>query len=178
VAQAVARVTLPIASFPANSPSPRLNTWRCVPPLRRNRNPRKIRDVVNLSLDTNVRYPAASARLDCSLGNRLARRPDCRSFVSRAALLLLLLAVPTLSTLAKNSWYLPQTDTGHYLTGAVKMKASCSPVVIDREPLRLIGRVIPPRPQFRMRREERLVPPRTLISLTICLQHRSPPSFT
>jgi hypothetical protein len=99
----------------------------------------------------------------------------CLRFLNRAALLLLVLAVPALSTLAKTSWYLPQTNTGHYLTGAIKMKVSCSPVVMDRAPLRASLEPIPPQPRVETRREERIVPLRVRLSLTICLQHRSPP---
>jgi len=99
-------------------------------------------------------------------------------FLHRAALLLLLVAVPILSTLAKNSWYLPQADTGHYLTGAIKMKVSGPPAIVHREPLRPVATLEIPKPRIEVVREVEVAPPVQFISLTICLQYRSPPALT
>lgn len=46
--------------------------------------------------------------------------------LKRAVPLLLLFAVTGLSTIAKINWYLPQSDPGHYLTTATKMKVADS----------------------------------------------------
>jgi hypothetical protein len=98
-------------------------------------------------------------------------------FINRAAVLLLLLAVPALSTVAKKSWYLPQADTGHYLTGAVKMRVAHPPTLLARRPLRLIAKVVSPRPQVRRHQEPELAPETPSISVTVSLQHRSPPAL-
>ena len=47
----------------------------------------------------------------------------------RVLALLLLISVPGLSTLAKINWYLPQSNPGHYLTTATKMKVAHAPTV-------------------------------------------------
>jgi hypothetical protein len=55
------------------------------------------------------------------------------TFSTRIVVLLLLLAVPTLSTLARNSWYLSLSDPGHYLLTASKMKVAHPPVLSGEE---------------------------------------------
>jgi hypothetical protein len=107
--------------------------------------------------------------------NRSVKAQRFGACLHRTVVLLLLLAIPGLSTLAKNSWYLPQSDTGHYLTGAIKLKVAHSPILLDREPLRLIAKVAPPPPRVRTRQQAQPTPALTCISLTISLQHRSPP---
>lgn len=59
-----------------------------------------------------------------------------------AVALLLLFAVPGLSTIAKINWYLPQSDPGHYLTTATKMK------VADSHSVFKIGTLQPARKLF------------------------------
>jgi hypothetical protein len=98
-------------------------------------------------------------------------------FMNRAAVLLLLLAVPALSTLAKNSWYLPRANTGHYLIDAVKMRVAHPPTLLARRPLRLTAKVVSPRPQVRRHQEPELAPESPSISVTVSLQHRSPPAL-
>jgi hypothetical protein len=98
-------------------------------------------------------------------------------FLRRVAVVLLLLTVPALSTLAKNSWYLPQADTGHYLTGAVKMRVAHSPELLDSRPLRLIADVISPQPQIRKHQEPEFAPEIPSVGVTVALQHRSPPTL-
>ena len=98
-------------------------------------------------------------------------------FMNRAAVLLLLLAVPALSSLAKNSWYLPEADTGHYLICAVKMSVAHPPRLLARRPLQLIAKVICPRPQVRRHQEPELAPESPSISVIVSLQHRSPPAL-
>ena len=96
----------------------------------------------------------------------------------RAVILLLLLAIPTLSTLAKTRWYLPQADAGHYLTGAVKMKVAHSPIVFEGLPPQTDVRIAPPQqPAIRVTRPIEPAPEIPSISVRVSLQHRSPPFF-
>jgi hypothetical protein len=97
-------------------------------------------------------------------------------WLNRSAVLLLLLAVPALSTLAKNSWYLPQTDTGHYLTGAIKMKIVHSRLLAHRKPLLPVTKVVPP-PQPEWPEVRRAQPELSVqsIGITVSLRYRSPP---
>jgi hypothetical protein len=101
-----------------------------------------------------------------------------RRFAStRILVFLLLLAVPTLSTLAKDSAYLPQSNNAHFINIAAKMKVMDAPAVVG-EPqavLPLIALVIP-EPKIPVKRQDQLeVPPVPKVSLKVCLQHRSPP---
>jgi hypothetical protein len=124
------------------------------------------RNPFNQSVVINVTFMIDSAQRQC--------RPY---LLKRVAVLFLLLTVPSLSTLAKNSWYLPQADAGHYLTGAVKMRVAHSPELLDTCPLRLINKVISPQPQIRRHQEPELAPEIPSISVTVALQHRSPPAL-
>ena len=96
--------------------------------------------------------------------------------VNQAALLLLLFAVPALSTLAKTSWYLPQTDTGHCLNSAIKMELAYSQFVFNGALLQPIVRVAPPLPEVRRTsRQAQPEPPVLSIALTVSPQRRPPP---
>jgi len=97
--------------------------------------------------------------------------------VTRAIVLLLLCAVPVLSTLAKDSIYLPQSNTAHFINIAAKMKVvdAGAPIIAPQlaEPC---ARLMVSRPAIRITRQDQLeVPAVAKVSLTICLQHRSPP---
>ena len=99
-----------------------------------------------------------------------------RSALKRTALVLLLLAVPILSTLAKDSWYLPQGNTAHYLNPAIKMKVSHAPLLVRWEPPMPTANFFPPpAPTVRVTREVEN-PPVPDIGITLSLQHRSPPT--
>jgi hypothetical protein len=104
-----------------------------------------------------------------------------RSMIGRRGYLkvcvgLLLLAIIGFSTLAKNSQYRSQSDPTHFLNISSKMKVSPAPVVIDRTPLQAVARFIPPRPEFCFSHvSEELVPELSSLSITLTLQHRSPP---
>jgi len=91
------------------------------------------------------------------------------------AIVLLLLAIPTLSTLAKKSWYLPQTDTGHYLNGAIKMKVSHAPFLADREPPLPVSQLVPPQQQTATIGRAQPKPSVPSICVTAVPQHRPPP---
>jgi hypothetical protein len=77
------------------------------------------------------------------------RRAACCRQWRRAVLLLLLFAVPGLSTLAKNSWYLPQSNLGYYLSPATKIEVVRPVVVFDRALLLAIVEAILPEPENR-----------------------------
>jgi hypothetical protein len=104
-----------------------------------------------------------------------ARSERVLCMVERVAIVLLLLAIPALSTLAKTSWYLPQADTGHYLNGAIKMKVSHAPVLADREPLLSIAQLIPPPVQITTIRRAQPKPSLPSIEITAVPQYRPPP---
>jgi hypothetical protein len=93
-------------------------------------------------------------------------------------LALLLLAVPTLATLAKNSWYLPQSNPGHYLNIASKMNVPHCSILLRQAPLRAIAKLLPaPQVIWRPREADR-EPPKPSIGLAVSLRHRSPPSLS
>lgn len=95
--------------------------------------------------------------------------------VRGALLALLLLAVPTLATLAKNSWYLPQSNPGHYLNIASKMWVPHCPIVLEKTPLRASAKFVPMLEVIRSARERDSEPPRPSVGVTVSQQHRSPP---
>ncbi len=103
-----------------------------------------------------------------------------RGWRGRIVLLLLVFAVPTLSVLAKTSWYLPHSDTGHYLTGAIKMKTAHSPAVLGAGELPVHPTLqAPPQPVVRISHrppEPEPAPPFT--DLTVSIHRRPPPSST
>jgi hypothetical protein len=95
--------------------------------------------------------------------------------VRGALLVLLLFAVPALATLAKNSWYLPQSNPGHYLNIASKMQVPHCPVILEKAPLRAIVKFVPTPEVTRSTLERDSKPPIPSISVTLSLQYRSPP---
>jgi hypothetical protein len=99
-------------------------------------------------------------------------------FVKGALLALLLFAVPTLSTLAKTSWYLPQSNPGHYLNIASKMQVRHCAVILEKAPLHTTAKLPIPQPVTRSAREDDSVPPKPAIGVIVSLQHRSPPSLS
>ena len=105
----------------------------------------------------------------------LSERLPC--LLKRVAIVLLLLAIPTLSTLAKTSWYLPQTDTAHYLNGAIKMKVAHAPLLAEREPLPCVAQLIPPPVQISRIRQAQPKPSVPSIDITAVPQYRPPPSL-
>jgi hypothetical protein len=96
---------------------------------------------------------------------------------TRIVVLLLILAVPVLSTLAKDSAYLPQSNTAHFINIAAKMKVADAPLPVTKpqvaEPLVAL---VPLEPEVATTRQDELeLPPVPKVSLKVCLQHRSPP---
>src|SRR5580704_8943352 len=61
------------------------------------------------------------------------------------SIVLMLFAVAGLSTLAKNSQYFPKSNPTHYVNIAAKMKPAPSRVVVQRERLSPVAKVLPPK---------------------------------
>jgi len=118
-----------------------------------------------------------SERQEKAINSSLHLRRCLAPFVRGALFALLLLAVPTLTTLAKNSWYLPQSNPVHYLNIASKMRVPQVSVVLNKAPLRPIAMLIPAPEIIRSTHEPDLEPPKPSIGVTVTLQHRSPPSL-
>jgi hypothetical protein len=94
------------------------------------------------------------------------------------SIILLLCAVAGLSTLAKNSQYFPKSNPTHYVNIATKMKAAPSRVVVQRERLSPVAKVLPPKSEvlnrYAAKKEASL--PLPSVGVTVSVQHRSPPS--
>jgi hypothetical protein len=117
-------------------------------------------------------------RQEKAINSSLHLRRCLGPFVKGALLALLLFAVPTFATLAKNSWYLPQSNPVHYLNIASKMQVPHVPVVLEKAPLQPIAMLIPAPEVIRVACESDPEPPRPSIGVTVSLQHRSPPSLS
>lgn len=125
-------------------------------------------------------FPAQGTRPVRPAPGRSETAAQWPCIIKRTAVVLLLLAVPLLSTLAKDSWYLPQANTAHYLNGAIKMKVSHAKLLVRWEPpMPTMKLVPPPMPREVLARigAERLDPLVPDIGVTLSLQHRSPPSY-
>jgi hypothetical protein len=99
-----------------------------------------------------------------------------KTSIQIATVVLLLIAVTGLSTVAKNSPYFPKSDPAHYINISSKMKGAPAPVLLERAPLCVIAKVIPPQP-FTPRNHgvEEMSLPSPSIGITVSIQHRSPP---
>lgn len=95
--------------------------------------------------------------------------------VKGALLALLLFAVPTLATLAKDSWYLPQSNPGHYLNNESKTQVRHCLIILERTPLQATAKLEPPQPLAQRIPEADSVLPKPSIAVTVSVQHRSPP---
>ncbi len=99
-----------------------------------------------------------------------------RTSLQTATIVLLLFAVPGLSTLAKNSQYFSRSNQAHYINIASKMTESHLSAVINRTPLLPVARFIPPQPETRTTHVVRAeIPALPSVGVTVSLQHRSPP---
>jgi hypothetical protein len=100
-----------------------------------------------------------------------------RIFVRIALVLLLLVAVASLSTLAKDGQYFPRTNPVRHVSLSTAMNVAHPPVVIAGDRLQSVARVAPPPPAVRVTRLEQFeTAPVQRISVTVSMQHRSPPS--
>ena len=106
------------------------------------------------------------------------RAPRARLGYARLAVLLLLVAIAGFVTLAKNSQYYSNSNPAHFLNISSKMKVGAAPVVLDREPLTLVERLIAPVREVKAYPIVELeVPEVPSLAVTLTLQHRSPPSL-
>ena len=100
-----------------------------------------------------------------------------RFALTRIVVLFLLCAVPVLSTIAKASVYLPQSNTTHFVNIAAKMKiAEVAVGLVEPQVVEPLVAIVLPQPEIRVTRQDQLeAPPVARVSLIVCLQHRSPP---
>jgi len=116
---------------------------------------------------------ALQVRTILSMESKLLKRS-----LLNASIVLLLFAVAGLSTLAKNSQYFPKSNPTHYVNIAAKMKAAPSRVVVQRDRLSPVAKVVPPKPEipnkYAVKEEADL--PFPSVGVTVSIQHRSPPS--
>jgi hypothetical protein len=117
-----------------------------------------------MDCDTSTTHPRRAAR---------SFRPLCK----RVFVLVLLLSVPVLATLARNNWYLPQSNPGHYLTVASKTKVVSCFVAFDGALTPHVAVIFPPQTQAPriLRREAQPAVPS--ISLPVSLRRRPPPAL-
>jgi len=96
---------------------------------------------------------------------------------ARIIALVLVLAIPILSTMARRGWYLSPSDHGHYLIDASKVKVALGPILHAPLPLRAAVHSAPWQPRMRVERyvEPTSTLPQYLLGVIISLQHRSPP---
>lgn len=91
-------------------------------------------------------------------------------------ILLLLIAVMALSTLAKEGQYYPRTNPAGRAALSTKMNVAHAPIAISHDDLQPVSRVSPPPPAARVTRLEQFeTAPVQKISVTVSMQHRSPP---
>lgn len=96
--------------------------------------------------------------------------------LSKASILLLLVALAGLSVLAKHSDYLPKSNPTHYTSQAAKMNLAHLPADFAPAPVHRVDGLMPPKPErpgLPLIASEKLELPQ--IGLTVSLQHRSPP---
>jgi len=107
----------------------------------------------------------------------LVNRDFSPSLFARAALILLLLAaVPALSTLAKDGQYFPRTNPVRQVSLSIKMNVAHAPVVIASDRLETVAKAVPPPPTVRVDRLEQFeIAPISTIGISLSMQHRYPP---
>lgn len=91
-------------------------------------------------------------------------------------ILLLLVSVVGLSTLAKDGQYFASTNPVRHASLSTKMRVTHAPIAISGDQLEPVARVAPPLPAARVTRLEQFeTTPIQRISITVSMQHRSPP---
>jgi hypothetical protein len=96
----------------------------------------------------------------------------------RTAAFVLFFAVAGLSTLARHSQYLPQSDPLCHFSKITKMEVVEQPAHFNKAPFHPIARVVLHEPQFSavpLEESEQLT--LRLIGCTVSFQDRAPPSF-
>jgi hypothetical protein len=109
-------------------------------------------------------------------GSKRAPRKLSRRLLARVAALLMIVGVVGLSTVAKNTGYLPNSNPAHYISAASKMSPVHSPDFLDRLTLHPISKLIPQKPPSREthRNDPELPPINQIVPISI-YQHRPPP---
>jgi hypothetical protein len=92
-------------------------------------------------------------------------------YLKRRLLILPPLTVPTLSTLAKDSWYLPTSNPVHFLNIANKMQVPHCPVVLHKALPQVLASFIPLQPVSRNIGERDFEPPKPSIGVIVSQQH-------
>lgn len=106
------------------------------------------------------------------------RRNNSKRVLIKTTALLLIFAIAGLSTLAKQSRYLPESNPTHFLSNAAKMDEPHQPIHFAPAVLRPVAKIAPPQSEFRTRFVlDSEKPDLPEIGLVVSLQHRSPPSF-
>lgn len=97
--------------------------------------------------------------------------------VTRATILLLLFTVAGLATLAKNGQYYPKSNPAQHVSISTKMNVVVhSSAHLGEEPLQPATQFFPPQPPLRSAWVSTAeLPSIPNISITISMQHRSPP---
>jgi hypothetical protein len=94
-----------------------------------------------------------------------------------ALALLLVVAVASLCTIAKVNWYLPQSNPGHYLTTATKMRVAHGSVALHTDALQFVRKlVVSLQPELAMFLDDWRETSVLRMLWTAILIHRSPPS--
>jgi hypothetical protein len=121
---------------------------------------------------------ATSANLASASVQQWYRLEPLKAFVYRTAVLaLLLITVPTLTVRIKSGLGSPSSDPGRHLRVESKMRVTHPPLAGDwRKPIPRFSQLlpVPDGPAVPLMVEPEV--PVRRVSLTICLQHRSPPS--
>jgi hypothetical protein len=109
---------------------------------------------------------------------RRAEQKNEKRIWLRAGAVILLVAVASLSTLAKNSPYYPRGSQIKYVSIASKMKVANAPVVFGWVPVQPESRLVPPPPAYSAPvRVEPPAPSIQPIGLLVSPLHRPPPAI-
>jgi hypothetical protein len=108
---------------------------------------------------------------------QVVNRAFSPSFFARTVLILLLLAaVPGLSTLAKDGQYFPRTNPVRRVSLSIKMNVSHAPAVIVSDRLETVAKTVSPPPTVRVDGlEQSEIAPISTIGISLSMQHRYPP---
>jgi nitrogen fixation-related uncharacterized protein len=97
--------------------------------------------------------------------------------LNKLAIVLLLVGLAGLATAAKDGQYYPKANPAHQVSVSTKMNVNSIPVVSSQTPLQKVAQVVVSKPRPSMHRPaEAEVPRSEPISVTVSLQHRSPPA--
>lgn len=108
----------------------------------------------------------------------LPRRKPSKKMLGRLATVILLLVVAGFTTHAKTCWYCAPSNPVHYLSMTSKATIAYAPADFDQQrALEPVIRFVPlPPVSDSHRHKEYEILPMQRISITVSLQHRSPPT--